>query len=180
MSDDTGKYEKVVRMLRDSRPFLLHPKSLEEKVIGRIEDKMRRRGVPYFFENIFGWIYIGWIRRSFILLSGLLLIIFIYQQAGIISAVKTLENEVVSIKSGTKLNKIPDFERKLTVLKGTSGLVPERKIEVYESQLKEFIDSYNEMQLKYENLTNIIEQDSVLKKYIENRLREENRGKSNL
>jgi hypothetical protein len=180
MSENTEKYEKVVRMLRDSEPFLLHPESIEEKVIKRIESNSRIKDTSPVFDRLFSWIYIGWIRRSFILLSVSLLIIFVYQQAGIIRAVRILENEVVSIKGGKDLNKSSVFERRLTLFKVTSGLVPERKIEVYESQLEEFMDSYNDILVKYKNLTRIIEDDTLLKKYVETRLSDESRDKSKL
>ena len=180
MSENAEKYDKVVRMLRKSEPFLLHPESIEDMVIKRIKNNNRMKDTSPVLDGLFSWIYIGWIRRSFILLSISLLMIFVYQQAGIIRAVRNLENEVVSIKDGKDLNKTSGIERRLTLFKVTSGLVPEHRVEIYESQLKEFMDSYNEILVKYKNLTKIIEEDTLLKKYVETRLTDESRDKSKL
>ena len=42
-----------------------------------------------FIESLFGWVYIGWVRRSLIGVSVVLVAIFVYQQAFIFREVKT-------------------------------------------------------------------------------------------
>ena len=46
--------------------------------------------------------------------------------------------------------------------------------------MKELIDSVNNIQIKYKDLMKLIEEDSELKKYVENKLIENNRTKIKL
>jgi len=46
--------------------------------------------------------------------------------------------------------------------------------------MKQLLESVNELQVKNKDLMNLIEEDSVLKKYIEKKLIENNRTKINL
>ena len=57
---------------------------------------------------------------------------------------------------------------------------PSRSITISEKQMKELIDSVNNIQIKYKDLMKLIEEDSELKKYVENKLIENNRTKIKL
>jgi hypothetical protein len=46
--------------------------------------------------------------------------------------------------------------------------------------MKELLDSVNDLKIKYKDLMNLIEEDPELKKYIENKLIENNRSKIKL
>ncbi len=106
--------------------------------------------------------------------------VFVYQQADILRSVRSLEKEIVSIRSEQPSVNVRDLERRLTVFKISSKISTGRKIEVYESQLQEIIDSYKNLEQKYENLNRIIEEDSLLKNYFENKLKEEENNRSKI
>jgi hypothetical protein len=57
---------------------------------------------------------------------------------------------------------------------------PSKNITISERQMKELIESVNELQLKYKDLENLIEEDPELKKMIEKKLIENNRTNNNL
>ena len=57
---------------------------------------------------------------------------------------------------------------------------PSQNITISEKQLNQLLESVNELQLKYNDLKNLIEDDTELKKLIEKKLIENNRAKINL
>ncbi len=156
-----------------AKPALPHPELLENVVIERIRSKDNRSTMlTGLIEAVYGWIYVGWVRRSFISAALAIFAVFVYQQANILRSVRSLQKEVVSIRSGQPSVNVRDLERKLTLFKISSKIGYESTIEINESQLKEFVDSYRKLELKYENLNRLIQEDTLLKKYIEEEFEE--------
>lgn len=181
MDKSKTKYEKAVRIMRESKPVLSNPGQIEDLVIERILSKNQSRGMIHdIIESVYGWIYIGWVRRSFVGAALVIFAVFVYQQADILRSVRSLERQVVSINQEQSPVNYRDLERRLTVFKISSRISSERKIEVYESQLKEILDSYKNLEIKYEKLNRIIQEDTLLKKHFENKLQEEENNRSKI
>ena len=181
MDEGKNRYEKAVKIIRKSKPVLSNPGVIEDAVMSSIRDKEKDRGMlTGLVESIYGWIYIGWVRRSLVGVALIIFTVFVYQQADILRSVRSLEKEIVSIRSEQPSVNVRDLERRLTVFKISSKISTGRKIEVYESQLQEIIDSYKNLEQKYENLNRIIEEDSLLKNYFENKLKEEENNRSKI
>jgi len=181
MDEGKNRYEKAVKIIRESKPVLSNPGVIEDAVISSIRDKKEDRGmITGLVESIYGWIYIGWVRRSLVGVALIIFTVFVYQQADILRSVRSLEKEIVSVRSEQPSVNVRDLERRLTVFKISSKISTGRKIEVYESQLQEIIDSYKNLEQKYENLNRIIEEDSLLKNYFENKLKEEENNRSKI
>jgi hypothetical protein len=181
MDEGKNRYEKAVKIIRKSKPVLSNPGVIEDAVMSSIRDKEKDRGMlTGLVESIYGWIYIGWVRRSLVGAALIIFTVFVYQQADILRSVRSLEKEIVSIRSEQPSVNVRDLERRLTVFKISSKISTGRKIEVYESQLQEIIDSYKNLEQKYENLNRIIEEDSLLKNYFENKLKEEENNRSKI
>jgi len=181
MDEGKNRYEKAVKIIRKSKPVLSNPGVIEDAVMSSIRDKEKDRGMlTGLVESIYGWIYIGWVRRSLVGAALIIFTVFVYQQADILRSVRSLEKEIVSIRSEQPTVNVRDLERRLTVFKISSKISTGRKIEVYESQLQEIIDSYKNLEQKYENLNRIIEEDSLLKNYFENKLKEEENNRSKI
>ena len=181
MDEGKNRYEKAVKIIRKSKPVLSNPGVIEDAVMSSIRDKEKDRGMlTGLVESIYGWIYIGWVRRSLVGAALIIFTVFVYQQADILRSVRSLEREVVSIRSEQPSVNVRDLERRLTVFKISSKISTGRKIEVYESQLQEIIDSYKNLEQKYENLNRIIEEDSLLKNYFKNKLKEEENNRSKI
>lgn len=173
MDEIKERYEKAVKILRGSKPVLSNREMLEDTVIGTIRDKKHKQGmISAFIESIYGWIYIGWVRRSLVGAALIMFSVFLYQQADILRSVRSLEKEVVSIKSGQPSVNIRDLERRLTIFKKSSNINSENKIEIDESQLKEFVDSYKDLELRYEYLNRMIQGDTLLKEYFMKKVEE--------
>mgnify|MGYP001024427714 FL=1 len=174
MTKVNDSYDKMVRILRNSRPDLLHPEIIENEVIKRIQYENQRDGrFSEFIDALFGWVYIGWVRRSLIGVSVVLVAIFVYQQAFIFRQVKNISKQVVIIGDESSAVSSSAIDKRLTMYKMSARLSPDGEIRISKSQLDELLDSYNELQVKYKDLLRIIEGDPELKRFIENRLMED-------
>ena len=174
MTKENDNYDRLVRMLRNSRPDLLRPENIENEVIKRIQSRNRSSGMfSGFIDALFGWVYIGWVRRSLIGVSVLLVAIFVYQQAFIIRQVNNISKQVVIIGSESSSVSSSALDKRLALYRLTVRLSPDREIRISETRLEELLDSYDDLQVKYKDLLRIIEEDPELKSYIENRLKED-------
>ena len=95
----------IKRLLKFSgNPNLIwfRPEELEKEVISRIQSENRNTGrVSDFIESLFGWVYIGWVRRSLVGAAVILVALFVYQQAFIFRQVKNISKLVVITGSET-------------------------------------------------------------------------------
>jgi parvulin-like peptidyl-prolyl isomerase len=181
MTAENDRYKKIMEILRKSRPDLLEPEEIEDKVIKRIQHENHRTGrVSDFIESLFGWVYIGWVRRSLIGAAIVLVGVFIYQQAFILKQVNNISKQVVSIGNESASVSSSEFDKKLTLYKISARLSPGREIKISENQLEELLDSYKSLQVKYKDLMRIIEENPELKQYIENKLNEERHNKPDI
>lgn len=181
MTNVNDSYDKMVRILRNSRPDLLHPEVIENEVIKRIQYENQRDGrFSEFIDVLFGWVYIGWVRRSLIGVSVVLVAIFVYQQAFIFRQVKNIGKQVVIIGNESSAVSYSAIDKRLTMYKMSARLSPDGEIRISESQLEDLLDSYNDLQVRYKDLLRIIEGDPELKSYIENRLMEEKKFKPDI
>jgi DNA gyrase/topoisomerase IV subunit A len=177
MTTGNDKYKKMIGILRNSKPGLPRPEEMEDEVIRRIRhEKGNTETASGLIEAIFGWVYIGWVRRSLIGAAFILVAVFIYQQASILKQVNNMSKQVVITGIGQGTTSSSEFDKKLTIYKISSGLSDDREIKISENQLEEILDSYQDLEEKYKDLLRIIEENPELNKYIEKKLDE---GKNN-
>lgn len=178
MTEESERYARIVNILRNSRPDLIKPDEIENEIIGRIQRKKIMSGrIPDFIEAIFGWVYIGWVRRSLIGVSVVLISIFVYQQAFIFRQVKEISKQIVITGNESSAVSSQVLEKRLTLYKMSSRLSPADETRISESQLEDLLDSYYELQVKYKDLMKIIEENPDLKRSIEKKLKEEKNDK---
>jgi hypothetical protein len=180
MTIESEKYEKVMYLLRKSRPVLNSTDSIENEVIKRIS-RANHSGfkLTEIVDFLFGWAYIGWVRRSLITASIVLVLLFAYQQTIILKRIDFLSRRTIVIDK-EKETSSDEIEKMMTIYKNLSKRFPSKSITISEKQLKELLESVNELQLKYKDLENLIEGDPELKKIIEQKMIENNRTKINL
>jgi len=177
-TEENVRYDKIVQILRNSSPDLKNPEEIENEVIGRIQPQNLKNGrISDFIETLFSWVYIGWVRRSLIGISAVLIAIFVYQQAFIFRQVKAISKNIVITGYESSDVSSSVLGRRLTLYRMSSRLSPAGEIRIPESQLEELLDSYNELQVKYKDLLRIIEENPELKKIIEKKLKEEKNNK---
>ena len=181
MEKESEKYKQIITILRKSKPVLDTSEDIEREVMKRISAVRKSRVVlSDVIDFLFGWVYIGWVRRSLITASVLLVIIFVYQQGIILRQINFLSSKMIVTGSETNPNPVGELEKGLLMYKLSGRRFQSQDITISEKDLKQLLESVNELQYKYKNLLNIIEEDPVLKKYLEERLSENNRVKNNL
>jgi hypothetical protein len=181
MTSENDRYKKMVEILRKSKPGMGQPEELEKEVISRIQRDSQNSGrVSDFIESFFGWVYIGWVRRSLVGAAVVLVALFVYQQAFIFRQVKNISKLVVITGNESAKVTSSELEKRLTLYKISTRLSPGEDLKLSGRQLEEFIDSYNDLQLKYKDLLRVIEEDPELKDYIENKLGQEKKYKPDI
>jgi hypothetical protein len=181
MKPESENYNKVLNLLRKSEPILYSTESIEREVIKRVI-KINRSGIKFseVIDFLFSWVYIGWVRRSFIAASIVLVLVFVYQQGVILKRIDVLSRQTVVSDKESTLSPADELEKLLTVYKNSGRLFPSKTITISERQMKELLESVKELQIKYKDLEKLIEEDPGLKKNIEKKLIENNRTKINL
>jgi hypothetical protein len=181
MEPENEKYKKVLNILRISKPVLESTEDIEKEVIKRISKVHKSED---FLSDVvgflFGWVYIGWVRKSLITASVILVMVFIWQQGIILKRIDLLSSQSVVIDRENISTPMDEIEKVLTMYRNSSRRFPSKTIEISESQIRELLDSIKELQIKYKDLENLIEEDPELKKYIEDKLSESNRTRNKL
>lgn len=181
MKPENEKYDKVLNLLRNSKPQLISEEEIVQEVIRRIQKPNRLAvSLSEAFDFLFGWVYIGWVRKSLITASVGLVLIFIYQQGVILKRIDSLSKQTVITGKESVLTPANEIEKLLTIYNNSGRIFPSKTITITESQMKELLESVKELQIKYKDLENIIEADPELKKLIDNKLLEKTRTKINL
>jgi len=181
MKIESEKYNKVLYVLRTSKPVLNSTDDIEKEVIKRIS-KVRQ---PIFnfseaIDSLFGWVYIGWVRRSLITASVMLIMVFIYQQGVMFKQINFLSRQIIITEGEMQFSTEQQVEKLLLMYKKPVRGFSSRKITLSEKQIKELLDSVDDVKTKYKDLMDIIQKDPELKKLYEDKLIENNRTKIKL
>jgi hypothetical protein len=175
------KFNKAVRILRRSKPEMKGSEAIGENVIRMIgEAKEKHTSFQDLLETIFAWTYVGWVRRSLVTASVMLVLFFVYQQTMILRGVNEISKREIRSDDGISSVSTDRIEKQLLILKLTGKGLTAGNITLSKQQMEQFLESYNELQDKYSNLLRIIEEDPELKAYIEKKLIESNIKKTNL
>ncbi len=180
MNSDEIKYTRILNILRKSKPVFHSADDIEDKVMKRIMRKEEKQEPsPGILNFLFGWVYIGWVRRGLVAASIILVIAFVYQQTVILKRINNLNRQAVFIESqiitGSSDNSDAAFLYRLAGRK-----LPAGKINISEKQVKRLMKSYSELEAKYKDLIKLIEEDPHLRKYVEEKLDESSKKKFNM
>jgi hypothetical protein len=180
MISEEERYDRILSTLRKSKPLLTDAGNLEETVMERIQkiDNKTATGQS-FFDYLFGWVYIGWIRKGLIAASVIIISLFAWQQSLILKRINSLEKQTILSESQLFTGTTSGLEEKLMIYKLT-GRKSSGPFTISEEQLNRMLKSYSELQTKYSDLLKLIEDDPDLKHYIESKLSEKGKKKFNL
>jgi hypothetical protein len=146
MTESNNSYKKVVEILRKSRPYLPFPENLEDKVINKIKGRnISTGGVINIIRSLFGWIYIGWLRRSLSVVAVIMVVLFVYQQVFILKQVNSIREQMIYMGDNGIATTEQEITKKLTLYKISNSLPGERESRVTEKQLDQLLKSYNEL-----------------------------------
>ena len=181
MMTEDKKFRRLVDILRGSKPLLDNPEDIEEKVMERILQTLKKKEKSSdIFDLLFSWVYVAWVRKSLIAASVLIVIIFGYQQTMILKRMNDLAARSIFTESLMNTGITDDIGDKLLLYKLTDSKPDNKQITVSERQMKKLIKSINELQLKYNDLIKLIEGNPDLKKYIEENMTKNHRKKLKL
>lgn len=167
------KYNKVIGLLRRSKPDLHGSSDIEAKVLSSVtETKPSRRSS--MAEYIFGWIEIGWLRTSLGCATFVLLGFFVWQQHNIVSEMEALKARVGS--GATIFTGGDALERRLIIYGKTGGWIDG----ISREDVLMLLDSLKAVSSRYDELVNMIQNDPELIKKIEKSLDKKQRVKPNL
>jgi hypothetical protein len=181
MKPENEKYEKVLNILKKSKPVLETTEDIEREVISKLS-VMHKTDVfiSDVIDFLFGWVYIGWIRRSLIAASVVLVMVFLWQQTIILKQINILSSQTIVIDGGNTSREQDLIENKLLMYKLTGRRFPSKSITISEKQMQELLEMINDLQVRYKDLESLIEENPELKKYVDERLIENNRNKIKL
>jgi len=181
MEPESEKYKKVLNILRKSKPVLDSTRDIENEVIKKISKTQQPAVVlSDVIDFLFGWIYVGWVRRILITASVFLVLIFVFQQTIILKQINLLSKQTIVLDVDNLSASSNRLEKQLMSYRITTRRFPSKSITISEKQLEQLLESVNELQVKYKDLLNLIEEDPELKKLIEKRLNENNLSKIKL
>jgi hypothetical protein len=181
MEPESEKYKNVINILRKSKPVLNSTENIQKEVIKKIE-RVKKSGLSLadIIDFLFSWVYIGWIRRSLIIASIALVVIFVYQQAIILRRIDFLSRQTIVIDRDFESASSDEVGKLLMVYRNSGRRFPLNTVTISEKQMNELLESINELKTRYKDLENIIDGDPELKKLIEEKIKEKNRTKLNL
>ena len=171
MEGEFNKIDKVLGTLKRSGPVLKDSEALSENVIRQIQDG--KEAIPLVnlvYELLFGWIYVGWLRRIMVTSAVMIVLLFGFQQAVILKRINSLSGKtyieagVINTSMPGEINGIFN-KHKLFGKKPSAG-----DIYVSEKEIENLIKSLNDLQVRYRDLFELIESDPELKKYVDERL----------
>jgi len=166
MKNEDEKYKRILRALRGSKPKVPEYYQIEDEVIRRISKKTDT--VPGFFDFLFGWIYIGWVRRSLVAASFALLGFFLWQQNNILNQIDDLNKLVGSNKMVTTYDPSDAIEKKQLLLRLSQE--KSKNIIVSEEDLARLLDSINDLNVRYRDLLDLVDDYPEFKNMVEENL----------
>lgn len=181
MKAESEKYQKIINLLRESKPVLDSTEGIEKEVIKKISVIPHYRSS--FLETVdflFGWVYIGWVRRALVSASVILVLVFVLQQGIILRRINILSRQTVIIDKERTSTTAYEIDKLLMVYKNSGKKFPSKIVTISAKEMQELLESVNELKLKYKDLEYIIDSDPDLKKMIEKKLNENSRLKINL
>jgi hypothetical protein len=181
MEPESERYKKVLNILRNSKPVLSSTEDIGSEVLRKISKAHQSEVVlSDIIDFLFGWVYISWVRRSLIAASVFLVMIFVWQQSVILKQINFLSRQVIVLNGENMPASSDRIEKRLMAYKISDRMFTSKSITISEKQLEQLMESVNELQVKYKDLLNLIEEDPELKKMIEKKLNENSHTKIKL
>jgi hypothetical protein len=173
MKQVNEKYEKVLEILKRTRPALGSTADIEEKVLERISGMQRIKADLFdLLDFLFGWTYITWVRRSLVTASVCIVIVFVFQQSIIMRQMNNLSRQIESYErdaSGVP-GEYPD--RRMMMLRFSEKRFPLFKKSKSDKKVEEIFRTIEQLKKEYKELDSMLKDDPELKKMIEKKLSE--------
>jgi hypothetical protein len=173
MENGNRKYSDMIRLIQKNMPEMKHPDIVTEKIMDELRKGKSKFAIKdIIIEFLFGWIYIGWVRKSMVIAAAFFVLLFGYQQAVILKKINELSGQ--RINDGTLFMKGTEsgLSERAGLFRLSGRDLAGKRPSVSKEDIDEMIKSINTLQIKYQDLIDQIKDDPELKEYIENRKKE--------
>jgi len=171
MSTENSKYNSLIKALKDSKPEFKDSEAISERVIREIQNqKTEFTFVDTITDFLFGWVYIGWMRRSLVGAAMLLISFFGYQQVIILQRINELSEQKIQSSIFSNAGFSEETYNRDMIYSLTKKKFPDTSITISDKEVEKMIRSLNKLQLKYGDLFYLIENDPQIKEYVENKM----------
>jgi len=178
MEQVNEKYEKVLEILKRTKPVLGSSEDIEEKVLNRISRKqVPEQNLSDLLEFLFGWTYIAWVRRSLVAASVCIVIVFVFQQSMMMRQINNLSRQIESYERDASVVPGNFTDRRMLLLRFSEKRFPLFKKSKSDKQVEELFRTIEQLKREYKELDSILKEDPELKKMIEKKLSEINGNK---
>jgi len=165
------KYWNIVNRLRNSKPVMDDPCRIRENVLKEVR-RLKKNGSKggTVEEILFGWIYIGWIRKSLITAATAVVLIFAYQQVLILRKINSLSTQRYTTTNETAKSIADDISTRIVFYRIAGKRFPDQELNVSEREIDKLVLEIKKLKVKYEDLIFMIENDSRLNEYFDEKL----------
>jgi len=173
MKTEYSKYERVLKLLKEGKPEFRDIEIVTERIMRQIkEEKSRIDPIETIIEFLFGWIYIGWVRKSLVVAVISIILLFGYQQVLILKKVNELSGQRIQDGNLFMTKARYEISDKIRVFRFSGRKLEKKDKSVSRKEIDEMIKSINLLQIKYKDVIKLIEDDPELKEYVESRMKE--------
>lgn len=173
MDHRSDKYEKLIGVLKKSIPDAgFSAEYIGERVMKSISSGNRPKNE--IIDYVFKWVNIGWLRRSLITASFLLIGIFILQQRIMMDQITDLSQQISRYE---RMGSYDPYKR-LEFKKLVNSELQSGSITIPEKDLNSLLDSVRVLSRRYEDIMQIIGRNPELKKSVQKEIK--NRSKMKL
>jgi hypothetical protein len=173
METGEDRYNKILKVLRNAKPEMIRQEELTDKVMKRLASRERSNDMTgEFFDSLFAWVYIPWVRRSLLTVAVMLVALFIYQQSVLVKQVRDINRQAIVIRSDIRTSPAADFGTKLKLYRASGLILSRQNFSIDQKDLLQILDEYNDVKGKYSDLLKIIDENPELKEYVEKKLDE--------
>jgi flagellar biogenesis protein FliO len=181
MDKEDGKYDKVLELLKGAKPVLNQTYEIEENVLRRIQETNRNKAdFSDLLESLFGWTESKWLRRTMVMASLFIVIVFVFQQSILLSKITRLSRKIESGEQQVSTINDGELSRRILLFRVSEKRFPIGQKDLSEKKIEELMKSIDRLNREYRDLRNVIMEDPELKKLIEKRLSEINGDNINL
>jgi hypothetical protein len=172
---ESRNYKELVEQLKAARPEIGDSEALADRVLAQIRKEQSEMKIPEMIQAyVFGWVDVGWVRRTLVTAATLLVAVFVWQQAVILQRIDKLtaqrEENRMYLSTG-----LPGKESGKLMNYGISAKDLKGKYRHYSEQdIDEMVKSFSKLQNRYSDLLYMIDNDPELRKMVEQKLSELN------
>jgi len=147
--NNEDKYLKAIRILKGHRPVLTNKEKLTDDIMKRIGDSSEKSSLlEKSVNHLFRWVDIYWLRGAMAVAAAFFAGLFIIQQLVITNRLNNLEDQLVkTINTINGHDPDPGMMQRVFM---NMIMTEEDSIKVSKSDLEALLNSYLEMQKKYE------------------------------